>query len=91
MDTTPKTIDVAARIRRPVPDVEIPALRLACLRAALAAVSNDAGRMTGVHRDISRMIQDDPEFRRQRAEWQRRQLEPVEREYYGKLGAVRSD
>ena len=68
MDTPQKPLDIAARIRRPVKDEEIPALRLACLQAALAAVATDAGRMTGVHRDISRLIRDDPEFRRRLAE-----------------------
>lgn len=81
------TIDTNARITRPVPDSEIPALRLACLQAALAAVTNDAGRMTGVYRDIRRIIEADPEFRRQLAE---RMPRHANRPYHGALGATRT-
>jgi hypothetical protein len=81
------TIDLTARITRRVPDSEIPALRLACLKAALAAVCNDAGRMTGVYRDITRMIENDPEFRRQLAE---RRPKHEDRPYRGALGATRT-
>jgi hypothetical protein len=80
-------IEVPVVRRERIPDTEIPALRLACLEAALAAVTNDAGRMTGVYRDIMRLIEADPEFRRRSAELRPK---PVDRSYQGALGATRT-
>jgi hypothetical protein len=59
--------------RKPVQPSEIPALRLACLQAALAAVATHDGRMTGAYRDIEALIAADPEYQRQQAELRERE------------------
>jgi hypothetical protein len=83
--------------RKPVQPSEIPAIRRACLEKALAAVANHDGRMTGVYRDIERLIKaDEDEAFRQRLAETKREDKPYQggdfnEPRYGRFGAVRSD